>query len=503
MKYETWMRSTELRLKPRSKYLTAIDKALLQFHTTKTKSDLDKLKLALHQWKLERGYSSGAGKPAWLTDERNRNRAVEQLDLQVFGYQGAIDTSALADLAELPFYGVESWVDDFRAKQAMKQAREDALCDLFQGKDMALKKASMAIAAELLKRKIATAKAEAAKTAQATSGAAKSAVRAALQPTIQQAEQIVIQLIESILGSFPPDVVREVMQYLSTLVPQFVFEVAHSILPYISCGVSGGMAIVSSGQAIYNEYKWIRATGHMDSFAGGDPYAAANSVRRIIERERNQAARLAGLYGADATVKASSIVMDAASLGIPTVSAVMTPLSGFARALAQVSLQIFLLGRDIYEKQQANKLLGQSTSLRLSASLFDACPVLGCYFVACSNTSNLINFIVEDIGSPGWQFDVEVLVQKHIQPMVGYARDAIDSSRLEVPGLAMSKGAVGDVNLALGNIKYPLQKRLLAKLAGVLPFVDQPAAQPLLAKAGMPTSSPVPAGRIQGIGPRA
>src|ERR1700761_2937223 len=131
MPYENWIKGTELRLKPRSKRLTGIDKALKRYHETRAKSDLDALKIALHQWKMEKGYDGVAGKPAWLTDERNRTHAVERLDLQVFGYQGAIDQSVLADLAELPFYGVESWVDDYRAKQALKQAREDALAELF------------------------------------------------------------------------------------------------------------------------------------------------------------------------------------------------------------------------------------------------------------------------------------------------------------------------------------------------------------------------------------
>lgn len=478
MKYDTWINMTELRFKPRSKYLTGVDKALKRYHDSKSKSDLDSLKIALHQWKMERGYDGVAGKPAWLTDERNRNKAVEQLDLQVFGYQGAIDTSVLADLAELPFYGLESWVDDFRAKQALKQAREDALVELFKGKTMAVKKASMLIAIEMIRRKLATMKADAAQTAKAAAQPGIAAARAALQPTIQQAEQIALALIEAVIGSYPIEVIQEVMQFLNTLIPQFLLELAHSILPYISCAVSGGRAIVNTGQAIYNEYKWIRATGHLESFGGGDPYAAALSVRRVIERERNQAMRLAALFGADAAVKASAIAMDAASLGIPTVSAVMTPLAGFAKALGQVSLQIFLLGRDIYEKQQANKLLGQSGSIRLSASLFEACPLLGCYFVACANTSDLINFIVEDIGSPGWQFDAEIMIKNHIHPMVEYARTAIDDSRLEVPGLAMSKGTVGDTHLGMTNLKHPLKKKILMKIANVLPFIDQPVAQP-------------------------
>ena len=509
MQYDTWIKGTELRLKPRSKYLKGVDFALQQYHQTKTDADLRSLKLALHQWKMYKGYDSLGGKPAWALSDRNRGKFVEQLDLQVFGYQGALDNSVLADLAELPFYGIESWADDSEAKRVLRQARQDAMVTIFGGKTVAFKKSALALAIYGIKRKIADASADASKTAAVVAGiatqSAQSAIRNAVQPTIDQAEKIALDLINEILGQYPVEVAQEVLQQLSSLIPQFLLEVAHSIIPYLSCGVSAGLTLKNAVQGIVKEYSWVKVGGYLDAFDAGNPYAAATAVRRVIERERNHCARLAGIYGADASVKATAILMDTASFGIPTVSAVITPLAGFAKAMAMLTLRIHLLARDFYEKHQANKILGQSSTMVLSADLFEKCPILGCYFLACSNTSDIINFVVDDIGCTGWKFDVEKLVKESIAPMVEVARDAISDSRLEVDGLQMSKGAVGATvsgDYGVSNAKNRAKKMVLTKLSAVLPFVDRPEASPFTSKVGLSSGPTVPPGRISGIGAR-
>ncbi len=114
--------------------------------------------------------------------------------------------------------------------------------------------------------------------------------------------------------------------------------------------------------------------------------------------------------------------------------------------------------------------------------------------------------MVDDIGCSGGKFDVEKLVKDSVGPMIEVARDTIDDSRLEVDGLQMSKGVVGATvsgEYGVSNLKNRAKKLLLARLNGVLPFVDKPELKPLASKVGMGSGPQVPQGRIYGIGARA
>ena len=103
MQHETWMKLTAVTGRIRSSELKSIDAALKQYHKTKSDADLKKLKLALHHWKMYKGFDGTAGKPAWRTSERNRKQAVETLDMQSCGVPDRAAWGVLTDLAELPF----------------------------------------------------------------------------------------------------------------------------------------------------------------------------------------------------------------------------------------------------------------------------------------------------------------------------------------------------------------------------------------------------------------
>jgi hypothetical protein len=299
MSYEAWLSQTEISRTIRSRRLRKVDNALKAYHKTKSKADKDKLKLALHHWKMELGYDAAAGKPAWMTHPRNGKHAVERLDMQLFAQPTELVTPVLADLAELPFFGMEAWVDDYRAKQALKEARRDALVKMFAGKRVEFPRAKLSWEMFSVKRHVAGVESRA-------NQFASTAAAAAEAPAIAEAQQIVEGLIDGILGPFPLEVAREVMSFVTSLVPQFALEVAQSIVPYVSLGVSFGLAVKNTGQTIHREYQWVQAGKHMPAFGGDNAEAAALSVRRMIERVRNHHAELAAIYGADATAKTVS-----------------------------------------------------------------------------------------------------------------------------------------------------------------------------------------------------
>lgn len=493
MRYETWKKLTDVSFKVRSKYLRRVDSSLERYEKTHLDSDLQKLKLALHQWKMSKGYDAAGGKPMWMLSDRNRQKAVETLDKQLFGIPETINPEVLADLAELPFYGIEAWAEG-QARLAMKEAREQALVEMFAGRKVLVKKAMMGYAFDKMKRDATSAKANAGK-------AASAAGKAVTGPLRAEAERQAMALIQEILGAYPLEVAKEVIAYITAEIPTFLAELAASIAPYLSLVNSGGQTLYNTAQAIKSEYQWVTSEDHLESFPHGDPYAAAAAVRRMIERKRNQYTRLAGIYATDTAIRAGAVIVDAAAHGAPLGSAVINPLAALGKSLALLGLQIFLVGRDYWEKWKVNKVLTGASGATLSHAIFDTCPLLGCYFVAGSTTSNIINFAVGDIGATGWKLDVEVMVREHIQPMIGYARGAISDARLEVQGLERSKAAVNDTTGF--NYINKFKKSMVTMVAARVPFVDDPNDyQAAAQKQGFQAVSPATLkGRIQGQGP--
>jgi hypothetical protein len=70
----------------------------------------------------------------------------------------------------------------------------------------------------------------------------------------------------------------------------------------------------------------------------------------------------------------------------------------------------------------------------LSLEVFEDCPLLGCYLLVNSNTSDIVNLMLEEIGQPDWKGNVEKMVKESITPMVKDANELINKSRLEVVG---------------------------------------------------------------------
>lgn len=464
MQHETWMTLTSLTGNVRGPALRSVDSALKNYHKRKDDESLRRLRLAMHHWKMRNGFGGPKNMPEWRANPRNRKKAIETLDLQLHGVPDAGAPSVLADLAELPFYGLEIWADA-DARDILRSARAQALTELFMGRQLTFKKAGLLSAAMSLRKK---------KEAVATNAAAaaKAAAKPALAAAEDEARSAVMGMIDSILGDYPREVAQEVLKLLGDMVPGLVADLVASMAHYISVAKSGAGFIKNVGQTVYSEYKWIVADNGLDAFEPGDPFAAAKALKRMLERERNHHARLATIYGAETAVKGVAIGLDAAAYGAPAVSGVITPLAGMGSAFARLTEQVFLMARDVNERRKANKILANPASIRLDPEVLDICPVLGCWFIGCANSSDIINFATEDMGKTGWMLDVEVLKRKHIDPTIGYARDLISDHRMEVSGLSMSKGAVAQTtgNIVTNTGLY--KNRVVNKIQSKLPFTD-------------------------------
>jgi hypothetical protein len=103
-----------------------------------------------------------------------------------------------------------------------------------------------------------------------------------------------------------------------------------------------------------------------------------------------------------------------------------------------------------------NARLGDPGGLNLT--VFKECPILGCYIIVCSDTSNVLNFFVADIGLPGWMDRVEDMKKHSLDRLIKDANKFIVSSRLHLAhaptnkGIAVPKTLAQKVKTAFNNL---------------------------------------------------
>ena len=162
----------------------------------------------------------------------------------------------------------------------------------------------------------------------------------------------------------------------------------------------------------------------------GDPLAAADAIKIVIERNLARDSVDAARHTAVAGTKIAGLFAD---MGTATTAGI-----GLGNAIAGLTLQLASLGLDIKDMHAGNRMLQAEGGLGLIT--FKDCPLLGCYLLTCSDTSNVANFFVADIGLPGWMDRVETLKKHKLDKLIGIAGKAIRKSRLHLDGLQQDKG---------------------------------------------------------------
>src|SRR5690606_19632587 len=71
----------------------------------------------------------------------------------------------------------------------------------------------------------------------------------------------------------------------------------------------------------------------------------------------------------------------------------------------------------------------------LDATVFQVCPLLGCYLLTCADLSTIINLDVQEIGQKGWMDKVEKLRNQKIQPVLIQASRLIVAHRFVLDGI--------------------------------------------------------------------
>jgi hypothetical protein len=242
---------------------------------------------------------------------------------------------------------------------------------------------------------------------------------------------------------------------ISDVVDAVGSESLHSLVsemtPFIGVLTSSYKSVKSWRAVVGNARDLYKADYYLEGVLPGDPSAAADAVIVCIKRFLAANTADAVRNTASASTKIAGLFAD---LGTATTAAI-----GAVSALSKLIQELVILGRDYMEMKAGNALLKNAATLDLSC--FRVCPVLGCYLISCSDTSNVANFFVSDIGLPGWMDKVEKMKKTQLDPLIKNATKAITTSHLTLEGLKSNKGTFaekGILDKVKDNIKYNFNK---------------------------------------------
>lgn len=228
--------------------------------------------------------------------------------------------------------------------------------------------------------------------------------------------------------------VQGLHEVVEALTVQVVNDIVAEVVPVLGILVSGGklakaaVEVVKSGRDLY------KFDDYASGIRSGDPMAAAMAVKTLIERDLVKNSVKLAQQTAATGLKIAGTLGDG---GTATTAAV-----GLANALASLGLELYALGMAIKEMRAGNKRLATPETLDLT--VFDECPILGCYLLTCADTSTVVNFLVNDMGQPGWMARVEEVKKTKMDPLLKIAKKNIGSSKIQLTGLSQNKGTFPD-----------------------------------------------------------
>ena len=216
---------------------------------------------------------------------------------------------------------------------------------------------------------------------------------------------------------------------IEAITSQVVADIVAEVTPILGVFVSGGK-LVKAGKAVVEDGRDLyKFSSYREGFRSGDPVAAADGIKTIIQRDL---AKHTVQLAQQALATGAKIAGIFADMGTATTAGI-----GLANALASLGLELFTLGLAIKDLRAGNARL--KTPETLDLTVFEECPVLGCYLLTCADTSAVANFFIADIGLPGWMDKIEKMKKTQMDPLLKIARKGIASSKIQLEGLSQNK----------------------------------------------------------------
>lgn len=286
--------------------------------------------------------------------------------------------------------------------------------------------------------------------AMSSSGAADPSNVASTGEVVNQAHELI-----TIASGMDFDAVKEVL----------TSDVTHSLVgeltPFIGILMSGYKSAKSWRAVAKNARDLYKADYYLEGVLPGDPTAAAEAVNQCVKRFLAANSAEAIRNSAALGVKVGGLFAD---FGTATTAA-----AGAASVAAKLLQELVILGIDYRDMKAGNERLKDPATLDFT--VFQDCPVLGCYLISCSDTSMMVNLLVSDMGKVGWQDKVEKMKKTQLDPLIKNASKAIISSHLTLDGLKSNKGIVqtpGFLDRQKANLANNFNKLISSKAKAAL-----------------------------------
>lgn len=395
--YDQWMRGTKLGLtKPRSQKLKQVDLALEQYDLLRTQKQVSYLRTCFNTWKLSKGVE-------WEESSRNHRDLVTELDKML-----SQNDKLLSPM------------------DAILQEQQALLHNLFRERKLhsrtlfGLGKKKKVTALNQLKR------------IKDGGEAAKDAIKGTAQAA-GNSKSALTKAMESLCSELfnNTGTAGEIMEEIAAELGQgFMADLITEMLPYAGVLRSGYNVIDNWKKTAKNYYTKHKVTKYEDVAKAGDPAKAVAAIERCVDRQAKHYLIKAGRSTASFSAKVAVHATGAGGVGDPII--------GGVSAMASIVQLIHEIGRDFQEKHAINKML--TSGEKLDYTVFDTCPLLGCYYLVCTNTSDVIDVMNENIGGEEWLNEVEDLAKK-LETLKKAARKMIDKHRYyfdNMPNLKMS-----------------------------------------------------------------
>ena len=328
-------------------------------------------------------------------------------------------------------------IAEFKALGELAKARRTLLVNMFAGTRLRLGNAAMASNAKSIASAGMSLKSGITTLVKGGADATKTATapgfKVAVEEFVRQCADVdnIHEVMEALGGEVFKELIKEITPILGVLWSAKKLAQATQI-------------VVEDARNLYKH------GDYRQGFRPGDPLAAADAIKTIIERD-------IGVHSVDlarqAAVTGAKIAGLFADMGTATTAGI-----GIANTLATLGLKLFALGLDIKDMRAGNRRLAQPEGL--DATVFAECPILGCYLLTCADTSSVANLFVADIGLPGWMDKVEKLKSEKMDPLLKIAAKAIDKSNLQLDGLQSNKGTHQKKGF-FARIKAQVAKKIL------------------------------------------
>ena len=393
--YNQWMKGTKLGLtKPRSTKLKKVDLALEQYDLLRTQKQVSFLRKEFNTWKLSKGLE-------WEESKRNHKNMVTDME----------EMLNQSDLLLAPMDAIMA--EQRKLLHHLFRERKLHSRALFGLK--AKKKGQVAFNI----KKISDG-----------ASAAKEAIKGSSQASDQGGMQAAVLSLVSELFNNAGSINEIKDEIAAELGGNFLADLIAEMVPYAG--------VLRSGYNVFDNWKKTAKYAYANHKVNkveyvakaGDARKAVTAIEQCLERQINHYLLKAGRSTVSFSAKIAVHATGTGGLGDPIIGAVS--------AMASLVQLIYEIGVDYQEKKAINKIINSGEPL--DHRVFDTCPLLGAYYMVCTNTSDVLDIMNEDYGTAQWLDEVEELAHK-LETIKKAARKVIDKHRYyfdDMPNLKMS-----------------------------------------------------------------